>query len=114
MNGSTIAFPSVETLELIKSITDKVEKAQLNEITMLDISSLMSVKLSYQGRITLVLGEAENIASKLALARKVILRENQIDPQQYGEIDLTVDKKAYFKPLKETTTEPQPEKPESE
>ncbi len=112
--GHKIAFETAEPFTLISTLSDKLEAAKLTGITSIDITDKYNIVVSYQGRITLRVGDSANIASKLALAQKVIDRENQIDPQQYGTIDLTIeDGKATFRPQKaessqeETTAAPE-------
>ena len=52
------------------------------------------------------IGGMSSVERKLALAAKVIERENEIDPMQYGRIDLSsVEGKAFFKPLEEPVEE---------
>lgn len=87
-----------KTLSLILEITGAVSENGMENINLVDISSLADIYLIYQERIVLRLGDTSDLASKLSLARRVIDEENQIDPSQYGTINLTVSKKAYVNP----------------
>lgn len=99
--GSIISFSAEEedkTLSLIKQITRSVAENGMEDINLIDVSEKNNIYLIYQGRIVMQLGDSSDLASKLSLGQRVISQENTIDPAQFGTINLTVAKKAYFNP----------------
>lgn len=99
--GSIISFSAEEedkTLSLIKQITRSVAENGMEDINLIDVSEKNNIYLIYQGRIVMQLGDSSDLASKLSLGQRVISQENTIDPAQFGTVNLTVAKKAYFNP----------------
>ena len=97
--GSVISFSAEEedkTLSLIKQITRSVAENGMEDINLIDVSEKNNIYLIYQGRIVMQLGDSSDLASKLSLGQRVISQENTIDPAQFGTVNLTVAKKAYF------------------
>jgi hypothetical protein len=74
---------------------------------MMDISDIYNIKIVYQGRITLELGEtdSENLGSKLALGKAAIEKQDEENNLYRGTINLTVDGKGYWSE-EVSTTEP--------
>ena len=98
--GSVISFSAEEedkTLSLIKQITRSVAENGMEDINLI-VSEKNNIYLIYQGRIVMQLGDSSDLASKLSLGQRVISQENTIDPAQFGTVNLTVAKKAYFNP----------------
>lgn len=87
-----------ETLALILEITGAITKNEMKDISLINVSEKNSIYLIYQGRIVLDLGNSSDLSSKLSLGAKVISSENNIDPFQYGSINLTVVTEAVFNP----------------
>lgn len=86
------------TLSLILEITQAIADNSIKDIDLIDVSTLSSINLIYQGRIVLNLGDGTDIPAKLSLGQRVISEENAISLTQSGTINLTVAKKAYFNP----------------
>ncbi len=107
--GQIIVFDKENTYNKISSLGKAFEEAGLKNLTSLDLSVSSYIKAFYDGRIMLNIGSTDNIDRKLALAAKVIERENSVDPMQYATLDLTVDGKAYFR-----TDESQPAIPDDD
>lgn len=107
--GESLELSDAGRYEMLKSLCSKLDAAGIKSVTAIDITDVYKVSVVYEGRLTLELGNTGSIDRKLALAAKVIERENEIDPAQYGIIDLgSVEGKAFFRPVKE------PEEPETE
>ena len=102
--GSVVAFAAEDdeqgdrTLELLKQITGAIASANVEDVNLIDISSRSNIYLIYQERIVMRLGDTSNIESKLSLGQSAIAEENTIDPIQFGIINLTIHKQAYFNP----------------
>ncbi len=105
--GSIVSFAQTEdddeeqtdkTLELLKKITGAISSANIKDVNLIDISSRSNIYLIYQQRIVMRFGDSSNIEGKLSLGQYTVEEENKIDPTQYGIINLTIDKQAYFNP----------------
>ena len=77
------------------------------------MSDIYNIKLTYQGRITLELGETTkaNLEKKLALGAKAIEHQNAENESYRGTINLTVEGKGFLS--EETTTTETTTLPES-
>lgn len=107
--GEKVELVDQGMFTLLDDIYTKLENAGVSGVTSIDVTDVYDVTIIYDGRITMELGDTNNIDKKLALAAMVIQRENQIDPEQYGVIDLgSVEGKAFFRPVEA------PEKPTEE
>ena len=79
-------------------IAQAIEDTALEDINMINIGDENNIYLVYDNRIIVKIGKAENLAGKLSLAKKSLDEENKLSPAQYGELDVTVSKKAVFAP----------------
>ncbi len=98
--GDKVEVSDKSKFELITNLMNQFEKVGIKSVTSIDVTSVYDISAVYEGRLTLRLGDTGSLERKLALGAKVIERENQIDPMQYGDIDLgSVEGKAFFRPL---------------
>ena len=79
-------------------IAQAIEDTALEDINMINIGDENNIYLVYDNRIIVKIGKAENLANKLSLAKKSLDEENKLSPAQYGELDVTINKKAVFAP----------------
>lgn len=95
-------------LEKLMSVRTVCSENGLDGITSMDLSNLYDIKIVYQGRITLDLGETnkENLPKKIALGKAAIETQDEENPQYRGTINLSVDGKGYWSE-ETSTTEPQ-------
>lgn len=107
--GHIVSLPNEQTLEKLKSIREASNSCGLQGITFIDLSDIYNIKLIYQGRITLELGETDNnnLIKKLDLGRAAIETQNEENELYRGTINLTVDGKGYWS--EETVTAEQTE-----
>lgn len=85
-----------DSLSLLLEISNAIAENEIGDINLININSPTHIYLIYNERIVLNLGDASNIARKLALGKKVIESENQNSIYQTGVINLTVDMQAFF------------------
>lgn len=106
--GRIITTSSEIYLEKLMSIRTACEDCGLQGITAIDLSEIYDIKLTYQGRITLELGETnkENLPKKLALGKAAIETQDEENELYRGTINLSVDGKGYWSE-ETSTTEPQ-------
>lgn len=79
-----------ETVELFKRIMQALEKAGLENITLIDIRDTRAITLMYENRLTLHLGTEDRLDDKLGTAVKTISAEADTSNNRTGAIDLTV------------------------
>lgn len=94
--------------ELFKKIESAIKEVGLGRITGIDITDTNNIYLEYQNRYRLFLGDSGDIVYKLKEAKKIIAKEDESNPNQIGEINLSILKKVFVEPLdslEETTTE---------
>ncbi len=100
-------------LEIIAELED--EKI-FDKIDYVDLTDLNDIRIVYDGRIMMKLGDASDLAGKIELGAQVIEQENQISTNEKGTMDLSIAKKAYFEPDffdDGTKEEPEPETDEN-
>ena len=106
--GEIISFSSEEESGLYNTIKSTMNTAGLKDITKIDISEPTDIYLEYQNRFRLHVGTVTQLEEKLKSAVETIALEDESNPGGIGEINLTIIKKTYVKPLEtldETTTE---------
>lgn len=79
--------------EMAKSVALEAEKAGLSKGTV-NVSDLQKITFTYEGRIRIYLGDAEDLAEKLEFAYKTI--ELAAPDKQTGYIDMRFSERGYF------------------
>lgn len=105
--GEIISFADDSESILYDTIRTAIKNSGIGNITGIDISDPENIYLEYQSRYRLYLGNSEDIEYKLREAKKIIAEEDENDPNQIGEINLSILKKVYVEKLdtlEETTT----------
>ena len=99
-----------EYLEKLITLRETCADCGIKDITAIDLSDIYDIKLTYQGRIILELGETnnDNLYKKLSLGKAAIDTQNEENMLYRGIINLTVDGKGYWSE-ETSTTEPQTE-----
>ena len=98
--GTTAVFNGDISLEKLLSLGNSLTAASIDKVTTIDLSNMSDVIVTVDARLTLQIGTLSGLERKLALAQRVINRENELNPEQYGTINLTVEGKAYFSETK--------------
>lgn len=96
--GEKIVLGEEIPFSLVSELGTAFDEAGISLLTTVNLSDIDYIQALYDGRYKLIIGSMSDIDVKLALAAKVIERENEIDPDQYATLDLTVDNKVYFRP----------------
>ncbi len=97
--GEVIGFADETEKKLYDNICAAIKSADIKNITGIDISDQKNIYLEYQSRYRLYLGDDSDIEYKLKEAKKVIAQEDENNPNQIGEINLSIVKKVYVEPL---------------
>lgn len=112
--GRKICGTSDIYLEKLIDIRNACNDCGIKDITAIDLSEIYDIKLTYQGRIILELGETpkDTLYKKLSLGKAAIDTQNEENMLYRGTINLTVDGKGYWSE-ETSTTEPQTQVEES-
>ncbi len=112
--GTQICGTSDVYLEKLMSVRNAYKESGIDGITAIDLSDIYDIKLTYQGRIILELGETDedNLYKKLALGKAAIETQDEENELYRGTINLSVDGKGYWSE-ETSSTEPQTEESES-
>ncbi len=110
--GQDIELESKDLLDKLIEVQTACNESGLKDISSIDLSDIYNIKLVYQGRITLELGETNksNLVKKLALGAKAIEHQNEENELYRGTINLTVEGKGFLSEetsTTETTTLPE-------
>lgn len=113
--GEVISLKEEKVFTKLNDVLSECENVGITEITSIDLSDIYNIKLVYQGRITLELGETDknNLSSKLALGKAAIEKQDEENSLYRGTINLTVDGKGYWAE-DVSTTEPETEESTTE
>ena len=108
--GEIIVLKNDKVFDKMNSLIEECENLNFTDITNIDLSDIHNIKVVYQGRITLELGETqkETMGSKLALGQAAIEKQDEENDQYRGTINLTVEGKGYWSE-EVLTTEPETE-----
>lgn len=108
--GETITLKEEKVFTKLNNLLAECENTGITDISMIDLSDIYNIKIVYQGRITLELGETDknNLSSKLALGKAAIEKQDEENNLYRGTINLTVDGKGYWSE-EVSTTEPETE-----
>ena len=113
--GEVIQIKNEKIFNKLRDIVEACERQSYKDITNIDLSDIHNIKIVYQGRITLELGETQKdvLDSKLALGKAAIERQDEENELYRGTINLTVEGKGYWSE-EVLTTEPVTEELPSE
>lgn len=111
--GETVVLKDERVFAKLHDVLSECNRIGLKDISLMDLSDIYNIKVVYQGRITLELGEtdSENLSSKLSLGKAAIEKQDEENNFYRGTINLTVDGKGYWSeevPTTEPVTEETP------
>ena len=98
--GSKIMFDENESGSGlgVTELFDAIKESGLEKLTYISLKNMNDLYMTYDNRILIHVGKTDNISEKLKLAAKSLAQEDKNNPDQKGELNLTIDKKAYFTP----------------
>ncbi len=118
--GTVIKFNDEANKTRIETISEAFAESEINNITKIDLSNIANVKVTIDGRFTLVIGTLTQLDKKISTATKTIQAEIANNPDVRIIIDLTDPDRSYvrddFSPMEEVvsevTTDAETESPE--
>lgn len=94
--GYPLKAKNAKVFETYKEIRAAMDRWGVHDITAVDLTKVTDIRLTYQQRITILLGSATGLDRKAAMCAKVIEEQNKVSTEQKGTIDLSIEGKAYF------------------
>lgn len=82
--------------EVINTVFQSIKESKIKKLTEIDFTKKDDIRMKYDGRIRIHLGKTDTATAKMKLAVKTLEEENKNSATQTGELNLTVEKKAYF------------------
>lgn len=107
--GELIELDSEKTRDALSAVLSAIEKSGIELITEINVKNTKNIKLTYDERITLLVGSVDDIDNKLGRAKHVVKAEDENNVHVTGEVDLRDDKRVIFTADEETTAPPQTE-----
>lgn len=114
--GDYITAANPEQDVTVRTINTLLEEKEITEITKLDISDSLSIKVTYDDRIEVTLGSMLQLEQKLTILKE--LAENYIAPTEKVRLDISNPERVVQRPITPlvtsvaTTTPPETEEPE--
>lgn len=94
--GYPLKAKNAKVFETYKEIRAAMDRWGVRDITAVDLTKVTDIRLTYQQRITILLGSATGLDRKAAMCSKVLEEQNKVSTEQKGTIDLSIEGKAYF------------------
>ncbi len=88
-------------LSLVESLLEAVNESGIKDVTEIDITTLSDIRVTYQDRLTLNLGNSLDLTYKLKSAVEIIKKEDEISTATSGEINLANPGNVYVSPTGE-------------
>lgn len=102
--GDIITFENGQDAQTVADIKSVINDKQLEKITDINITDYSSVVLTYDMRITLEIGTATGFEQKTDFIKATLDKLNSDEPNFEGNIDFTVENKAFVNEKSEQTT----------
>lgn len=94
--GYKLVAGNAKVFETYQEIRSAMDRWGVRDITAADLTKVSDIKLTYQQRITILLGSATGLDRKAAMCAKVLEEQDKVSTEQKGTIDLSIEGKAYF------------------
>ena len=94
--GYPLKAKNAKVFDTYKEIRAAMDRWGVHDITAVDLTKVTDIRLTYQQRITILLGSATGLDRKAAMCSKVLEEQNKVSTEQKGTIDLSIEGKAYF------------------
>lgn len=95
--GLPIGFANQNQASLYETVLGALQKSSIDKITSIDFSQVSRILIIYDGRITINLGDPDDLDFKLKFARELL--KSNIKSTEKGTLDMSVvsaTNKAYF------------------
>lgn len=89
------------------SLLNAIDESDFKLLTDIKINDINNIKLVYDGRITVKVGDTSDIVNKLKRAAASIEKENEMSLTTVGVLNVKTAPNSYFSPGEDEETEPQ-------
>lgn len=103
VEGEKIVLGNENETDKFLSLLKGIKDSKITLLTEINLAENGEFELRYDDRITIKVGDVNNISKKLQRAIAAIEKENEINAYADGVLDLRTDPYAYFSPGEETT-----------
>jgi|GEM_PF-5119984 len=94
--GEKIGVDETTKYEVILVYISTLDKqGMLGEVDSIDVTNIVNVHFTYQGRLKVLCGNSDNLDRKLRMAKEVITGE--LEPDATGELDVRIDGRAFHR-----------------
>lgn len=98
--SATIEYKLDGMNEIINSITEALKSNEINNVSTIDVTNPSNIKLSYDKRLTVIIGMPDNIDYKIKTAK--ILINDKLEKDSKGTVDVSMcaegGKYSYYDP----------------
>ena len=96
IQGHTAEFENKKLSENIKTLAKTVSKLNIDKVSAIYSDDINNNYIEYDKRLTVKLGNLDNLEKKLYAALSAIEKLNETTPDAKGDITATNDKQVYF------------------
>ena len=86
-SGKTAVLADEDTANALSQITESLARHGINDVTKIDLSDAMDIRITYQGRIYMLFGSTAELEYKMSYAKEMLV--NQLASSQEGKLDLS-------------------------
>ncbi len=105
--GATVKLNDEKKQEALLSLLEAVDESGIKLLTDIKITDISNIKLIYDGRITIKVGDTSDIVNKLKRAAAAIEKEDEMSLTTVGVLNVKTAPNSYFSPGEdEDETEP--------
>ena len=97
--GDYITAANPEQDELIKTINGMLEEKGLDNITKLDINDSLAIKMTYDDRVVITLGNVLQLEEKLTIVKELVENPAYIGPADKVELNVSNPEKVVERPI---------------
>ncbi len=97
--GDYITAANPEHDELVKTINAMLEEKELDNITKLDISDSLSIKMTYDDRVVITLGNILQLDEKLTIVKELVTNPEYIGPADKVALNVSNPEKVVERPI---------------
>lgn len=93
--GEELSFIDEDTAPILRSLVKELKaKKMLDSVGSIDVTSQFDIRLDYEGRFVLALGDHQDLSLKLAMIQKIL---DDLGEGASGQIDISDCDQAYVK-----------------
>ncbi len=93
--GESLSFIDEDTAPILRSLVKALnDKKMIDSVNSINVSNQFDIRVDYEGRFDLALGDHQDLPLKLAMVQKIL---EDLDSAASGQIDISDSDQAYVK-----------------